>query len=268
MKGGRFDTEGDLCDAFVAALPEGWTAYCETAGYDIVLVHKGSGFQIAVEAKLKLNAHVLNQVTDAWYSYRADWGPDCRAVLVDGAVAHIAPLARKLGVTVVSLSKAEKWMHDYNGTPWIISPALPEAVVVEELPQQVWLDRQVWFDEAPTQRCALPEYVPDVPAGRPAPMVLSTWKIQAIKLCVWLEEHHYITRKHFKAFKIDPSRWMNEVWLKPTGARGVWEAAPHFPGPQFKREHPTIWELVIADQHKWSLEIPEPPVIQTQGELL
>ncbi len=56
-----FATEADLCAAFLAEVPNTWTAWKEHAGWDILLVRKADGFQIGIEAKLKCNATVLQQ---------------------------------------------------------------------------------------------------------------------------------------------------------------------------------------------------------------
>lgn len=37
-----------MCAAFIAALPEGWVAYPETGGFDIVLLRSADGFQIGI----------------------------------------------------------------------------------------------------------------------------------------------------------------------------------------------------------------------------
>lgn len=77
-----FKTEADLCAAFIAAIGDDWTSFAETAGWDILLVRKDDGFQIGIQAKLKLNTFVLAQTLDQ-YRYSVDSpGPDCRAILV------------------------------------------------------------------------------------------------------------------------------------------------------------------------------------------
>ena len=58
-----YPTEVALCSAFIAAVPREWTAYAETAGWDILLVRKADGFQIGVEAKLKIGVEVWVMVT-------------------------------------------------------------------------------------------------------------------------------------------------------------------------------------------------------------
>ncbi|TIU81425.1 MAG: hypothetical protein E5W01_20510, partial [Mesorhizobium sp.] len=65
-----FESEAALCAAFIARLPKDWTAYPETAGFDILLVRGADGAQIGVEAKMTLNAKVLMQAVEGLYSGR------------------------------------------------------------------------------------------------------------------------------------------------------------------------------------------------------
>ena len=61
MRRQAFATEAALCQAFVEwAAPQGWIAYAETAGWDLLLVAP-SGHQMGVQAKLSLNAKVIAQ---------------------------------------------------------------------------------------------------------------------------------------------------------------------------------------------------------------
>ena len=55
-----FKTETELCNGFISCLPQDWTAYAETAGWDILLANK-DGTQIGVQAKLRFNMAVLEQ---------------------------------------------------------------------------------------------------------------------------------------------------------------------------------------------------------------
>ena len=51
-----FKTEADLCTAFARCVDKrDWIIFNETAGWDILLVRKADGFQIGIEAKLKLS---------------------------------------------------------------------------------------------------------------------------------------------------------------------------------------------------------------------
>lgn len=264
-----FSTEAELCAAAIEALPEGWTAYNETAGFDMVWVHD-AGFQIAVEAKLVLNPKVLLQVLQG--RRRMSPGPDFRAVLVGRVIAETALLARALGITVLTLQadwqgprrrNAEgpprRIYHIRNGLPCVQEIKYPTN-------RHSWLDSEEWFDEAPEERLELPEYVPDVAAGVPAPTVMGDWKIKAMKVCIWLQRNHRITRAQFKAMKINSSRWMNGYWLRKSATRGVWEPGPKFPAEVFQRQHPMIWSQIEADYETWAESIPPAP--PAQGALL
>jgi len=192
-----FLKEAELCLAFAETVPSTWTVYNETAGFDMVLVHE-SGFQIGIEAKLRLNAKVVRQAVDIFYAHGTNAGPDARAVLVPqnkGFDSDIARLCKLLSLTIITVEPTSEWSRKRDGE---------------------------WFDLCPVAQAKLPEYVPDVPAGHPSPVVLG--------------------------------RWMNGYWLKKGKIRGNWVAGPDFPFEQFRAVHPTIVEKVISDFEKWSVE--------------
>lgn len=259
-----FETEAALCQAFLRNLPPEWIAYPETAGWDILLVHRVGGWQVGIEAKLQLNAKVIAQAIDG---LRQADGPDFRAVLVGKVVAENATIAKALGLTVIRpqglqqsrFAKAKPKAHPWEWFgPHIptFRPDLPEAESLVRIGE--WWgdwDRADWFDRFPTWRHKLPDYVPEVAAGVPSPMILSDWKIKAMRVCQWVERNGTITRAQFKALGIDPSRWMTGAWLKPGAARGEWVAGPRFPAEQFRREHPSIWEKIADDWATWSVKV-------------
>lgn len=256
-----FETEAALCQAFIAGVPSEWIVYPETAGWDILLVHRQGGWQIGVEAKLTLNAKVLEQAIrhrDRGYS-----GPDFRAVLVGRVVAENATLARALGLTVITpkpLPQWSEWASRYEKRgPKIpeFRPDLPKAETLVRIGEwwSRWHQDYDWLDQFPVERHKLPDYVPEVAAGVPSPMILSDWKIKAMRVCVWVEKRGEITRAIFRDLGIDPSRWMNGYWLKAGAARGVWVAGPQFPAEQMRREHPNIFERVESDFSEWSQKI-------------
>jgi hypothetical protein len=84
-----FATEVALCSAFIACVDKRvWCPYPETAGWDILLVRRSDGFQIGIQAKLRLGLDVINQAIESrgsWHSTAP--GPDCRAVLVPSDLA-------------------------------------------------------------------------------------------------------------------------------------------------------------------------------------
>ena len=256
----NWPTEAALCRAFLLSVPDEWIAYPETAGWDILLVHKAGGWQIGVEAKLTLNAKVLCQAIDG--RGRHPDGPDFRAVLVGKVVAETASLAAALGLTVIrplTMPTQREWgTFKAKRGPYLpeFTPSLPETEKLTRIGEwwSIW-DRETWFDQFPVSRHALPDYVPEVAAGVPSPMILSDWKIKAMRVCVWVERHGVITREQFRKLGIDPSRWMNGLWLKAGSNRGNWVAGPQFPAQQMRREHPNIYAKIEADYAEWSQKV-------------
>lgn len=229
----QFATEAELCAAFIKALPDGWTSYAETQSWDILLVRDDDGFQIGVQAKLKLNVDVINQAIEDGSSWR-EHGPDCRAVLVPDDAGHgFGKICDYVGLTVIRM-KGEKgyrpaWHRGF-------SPELPK--------RSNW--HQDWHEMAPTHRHKLPEYVPDVAAGAPSPLQLTEWKIKAIKIAVLLEEDGSVTRKDFAHLRLDHRRWVAAGWLKTESGGYVGNAMP-----DFRAQHPVVYAKIRADLDKW-----------------
>lgn len=249
-KAPKFASEADLCAAFIAAVKEDhrggeWTAYPETEGWDILLAHR-DGLQVGIQAKLALNAKVVDQALPGW-TWVADTGPDHRAVLVpSGATGHMAGICNHLGITVIR--------QDVPGSPgaygrrWNILPRPGHDYATDG-----------WHNWCPVKRYKLPDYVPDVVAGSKAPMTLSHWKISAIKLALILERRP-VTRTDIKNLNMSPSRWLDKHsgYLVPTPAGYV--ASNYM--PDLKRMHPVNWYQIMADMPMWGttfgLEVPAP----------
>ncbi len=106
------------------------------------------------------------------------------------------------------------------------------------------------------RRIALPDYIPDVTAGRRSPTKLSEWKIAAIKMAILLETRA-VTRADFRALKMSPTRWLNprDGWLRRTEAGG-YVAGPRI--PDFRSQHPVNYLQIRADAPRWMAAI-EPP---------
>ena len=254
-----FETEAALCQAFIRTVPAEWIVYPETAGWDILLVHRVGGWQIGVEAKQTLNAKVICQAISG---ERYGVGPDFRAVLVGRIVAENEQIAKALGLTVICAQNKPLGGHygaweRHGPTIPEFRPALPEAETVSRIGEwwSDW-DREPWFDRFPIHRHDLPDYVPEVACGVPSPLILSDWKIKAMRVCVWVKKNRTINRAQFKALGIDPGRWMNGVWLIKGPGRGDWTAGPHFPGDKMRAEHPSIWAKIEADYATWAAKVP------------
>lgn len=237
MKPPLFTKETDLCAAFIAALPPEWTAYPETGGFDILLSRDADGFQIGVEAKLRLNAKVvLQSAENGRYHYVDQPGPDCRAVLVPEAHnSEMATLCDMLCVTVVVYRPKRPGV--------ICSPIYP---CLPTLKDDHWQDR--WHELCPAKRLDLPEWVPDVAAGASAPLALTDWKIRAIKIVITLEKRGFVSRHDFAFYKISMSRWTQGGWLVKDGSGG-WVGGPYL--PDFRAQHPVNFAQIEADYEKW-----------------
>ena len=221
----HFETEAALCDAFMAwARTEGFTVYPETAGWDILLV-ASDGLQLGVEAKLALNLKVIAQALRGLV-WSADRGPDFRGIVVPSVPEGVDEILVASGLEVFSPQRS--WRRD--GEVWTFD-------------RQHHYNSEM-FDWNPKERCELPDYVPDVPAGVPAPRTLSPWKVGALRVLAMLEVQGYVTRQDVVLCKNDPRRWCaNDGWLKQMG-EGKWG-----PGraPRFDLDHPDIYAQIIAD---------------------
>ena len=269
MRGGpvvTFATEADLCAAFISTVPKDWTVYPETAGFDMVLVHDATGFQIAVEAKLKLNTKVLCQVTEE-HRFQRSYGADCLAVLVDGVVAECGALAARMGVTVLRVYARKRYVQrtSNRGAAWESEPPLPDAKLIEPgTGATAWTwDRGRWFDRWVNARLSLPEYVPEVVAGRPAPVILSGWKIAAMRFCVWVGRSGWADRSIFRALDLSPTLWLDRHRMVPGDKRGVWVPGPSWDAvvARFKSEHPRTWGEIEAGFDQWATKAKLPRIV-------
>lgn len=239
-----FRTEADLCRAFIAALPEDWVAYSETAGFDILLVRKSDGAQIGIEAKLSLNAKVITQAAQNISAYMVTSpGPDFRAVMVPvGKTSGLSAICDMIGLTVITV-RSDDLIDAYNRSRFY--PSLPRF--------DDW--REAWWEFCPAARCRLPDYVPDVEAGHSAPVALTPWKIKAIKIAITLERRGFVVRGDFKHLCISMSRWTDPHagWLVRNG-QGGWVATPKI--PDFRTQHPVNYAEIEADFETWATPMP------------
>lgn len=242
----KFEKEVDLCTTFIERLPKEWTAYAETGGFDILLVRNVDGFQVGIEAKLKLNAKVVSQVAEMQHSYHLTYpGPDCRAVLVPAyASSDMAAICRILSITVIRVPHPDEqgYYGRYNRNKF--SPELPHVD-----------DRDYgdsWHLFCPQKRLKIPDWVPDVKAGCSSPNQLSFWKIGAIKICIVMERRGHLTRADFKNYEISMSRWTQGHWIVNDG-NGKWLKGPNF--PDLRPVHPINYGQIEADHDKW--RVPE-----------
>lgn len=247
----KFEKESDLCRAFIAAVPDTWTAYPETGGFDILLVRKEDGFQVGVEAKLKLNAKVVTQAAqrvDQCYTMQA--GPDCRAVLIPQGVSEdLAEVCKLVGVTVIRQRSTEAQVAEnrknYKFNNYSFDPDLP--ILAEH---ETW-GTKLWHEFAPARRLTVPDYVPDTGAGNAAPIMLTPWKISAIRIVILLERFGFVTRQDFDDHGVSMSRWTQGRWIEPNHVRGRWQRGGNM--PDFKGQHPVNFDQIAADFVNWHI---------------
>lgn len=232
-----FATEAELCAAFIAWVARestrgrtstpAWTAYAETAGWDILLV-AADGTQIGIQAKQRFNMKVLQQaVPGAWEAWR-DNGPDYRAILVPNREHDAADLCSALGLMM--FWPTSTWRGETEFAPGL----------------DMVHHNGGWHWWSPRTRCELPDFVPDVVAGASGPVQLTKWKVQALRLVARLEIRGHVTRADFRALGMDPRRWLGpQGWLLSDPARpGEFTRAP---GLDFDRQHPAVYAQVLAE---------------------
>ncbi len=228
-----------MCEAFIAwASRHHWTAYPETAGWDIVLV-RPNGIQIGVQAKLRFNMKVLAQTLPKHWGDDAI-GPDYRAILV-GAKTDTAAVCEHLGIACFCPQ------HRPSGRPQEFGG--DTAIIDLDRATTFWRYGPAWFDWNPERRIELPDYVPDVPAGASAPVQLTPWKIGALRLIAILEIRGYLTRADFREYGINPTRWTvhyrpESAWLLKGQVHGQWIRGPAL---DFERQHPDVYAMIRAD---------------------
>ncbi len=239
MKAPKFERESDLCAAFLAWLS--WqhpdvTAYAEWAGWDILLVYP-EGWQIGIQAKLRLNAAVMLQAApDRWFE--GTHGPDFRAVLVPEANGY-SEIARRLGLIVFWPRKTPTYIKRHYEERTEFQPLLRDQHG-EDVDSP---GRSDFVDWNPTERHELPPVATDAVAGSPCPVSLTPWKLGALAVLAELELKGTITTKRIREIGVDPRRWTQSHWLLPTETRGLWTLGGDC--PRFDRQHPTAYAAAM-----------------------
>jgi hypothetical protein len=237
-----FSTESEMVAAWLGSFSQrclaDWTVYPETAGWDLLLAHK-EGYQVGVEAKLSLNAKVLDQALSGNHSYWDTRGPDYRAVLVpsDKLQLHLSRIAKAIGIKVLTARVPERGVYYY--------PELPDEKS----------NFDAWPNWCPLERCQLPDYVPDVAAGNKSPVKLTLWKVKAIKLIVLLDRFGYVTRADMKALQISPTRWTDH-WHGFLSSDGNGGYVRNSRTPDLRSQHPVNFGEIEADYAAWAKALP------------
>lgn len=221
-----FKTEAELCAAFIkCALEQGWTAYPETCDFDIVLVR--DGVQVGIQAKMAFNATLLRQILPSPHADRVG-SPAHLGILLPTYDRDVNDVCRLLGIAY--FKPAQQWRSDHDNHTFV-----PD------------IEHGITWDHAGYRPIDLPEYVPDVIAGAPAPVVLSEWKIKALRLCAILAIRGYVVSEDFKWVGLDRRRWMVPYngWLKAVHLKpGRWVAGEklHFP-----EQHPEVFPKIVEE---------------------
>lgn len=212
-------TEAELCGQFIKWLQQfpGWTVYAETGGWDMLLV-RGDGVQLGIQAKLQFNATLLRQTLPARWDTE---GPDYRAILLPTGsnTRDVRDVCQFCGI-----------VHIYATTSWF----------------HPGLDLDDWPAWCPKRRIELPEFVPDVTAGASAPLQLTNWKIRALRLCARLEINGHVTAADFKRLALDKRRWVNgSDWLR-LDANG--EHYTRGRALRFDKQHPEVFKKILSEE--------------------
>ena len=250
-----FPTEANLCDCFIASLRAhgGWTIYPETAGFDILCVYDKTGHQLGIEAKLALNAKVIDQILPHQYMGYSDGvaGPDFRGVVVPcltDANAGIAELLKVIGIKVFTPER--DWSGGRQEWRFIFSKhgdmagREPDRAEYDSGARPLLAWDMAWHDWNPPKRCTLPEIVPCVRAGVPSPTQLTPWKIGALRVLADLELDGFVTAKSVRNHGIDARRFCaTDGWLQMLGG-GKWARGKI---PAFDVQHPAAYAQVLAE---------------------
>lgn len=213
-------TEAELCRLFIRWLQQfpGWTVYAETGGWDMLLV-RGDGVQIGIQAKLHFNATLLRQTLPSRYDKE---GPDYRAILLPtgSTTRDVHDVCQFCGIVHVH----RHYRDDFTPS----------------------LDLDDWPAWCPKKRIELPAFVPDVTAGASAPLQLTNWKIRALRLCALLAIKGHVTDSDFRRLALDKRRWVNgSDWLQlvPNG-----EHYTRGRSLRFDKQHPDVFKQVLAEE--------------------
>lgn len=232
-----YKTEAELCAAFGEhAKSHGWAVYAETCEWDMLLVGPES-IQVGIQAKMRFNAAVLRQTLPTQWGMESP-GPDFRAILLPSADRDVEECCEAIGIIVF------KPYPKYAGLA-------PEPVI--EFHKLDFLTSR-WHGEFQRRwnhpcRHPLPDYVPDVAAGSPAPIRLTEWKISALRICAEIEVRGGITAKRMRELGCDARRWRQSDWVIPhpeyDGARnGEWIAGPNL---RFPAQHPDVYKQILEE---------------------
>lgn len=248
-----FPTEAALCAAFIQEFneQEGWTCYPETGGFDVLVAHE-SGRQIGVEAKLRLNAKVAEQILPSHgEELHGRSGPDHRVVIVASVTDANAGIARMLKMFGIPVLAPRVYERTKRGTfevekhvTFDVYRFLRDDADCTEPPRHQYHWHDALFDWNPPERVWLPDIPPLVAAGVPCPVQLTPWKQAALRVMARLRVQGSITAKEITSEGCSPSNW-TQLWLTQGSRRGEWVETANL--PKFDEQHPEHYAAALAN---------------------
>ena len=153
-----------------------------------------------------------------------------------------------IGITIIRVGERE-------GSCWYMGESFnhprPTVRIDPPLPDKAkGFDDNYWHEWLPDHRITLPDYIPDCDAGCPAPLMLTPWKIKAMKIAVLLERFGSVARADFKDIGINEGRWTQGTgWLRLGDRRGIYLRGEQL--PDFKAQHPKNYDEIAACIDDW-----------------
>ncbi|MCU0913002.1 MAG: hypothetical protein MUC88_00390 [Planctomycetes bacterium] len=245
-------TEADLCQQFIDAC-SGWTAYPETAGWDILMVR--GQVQVGVQSKLQADQWGMIQAMPDMGTYLSvrrrnalARGPHYRLVLVGGWPgrtenarrgnrAHFCLVAQHLRLLV-----ARPPENEYQTWLGGVHPPLNLATTYGwngARPAPIWWRWYRWQTRRPE---TLPMVVPQVPAGVPSPERVTPWSVAAVLLERRCLELGQVTVADARAVRDqangrwNPSTMLSRYFEHAPPPKGRWVFHSRWPRPSAR--HP------------------------------
>lgn len=220
--------ESDVCDAFaVIAQRHGWTVYPETGGWDLLLVN---GDQIGVQAKVRANLAVIQQALPGPYAMTAV-GPHFRAILTADGM-ELDPICRPLRLLRFSLLFMDRREPMEFGTNMLTDATAREPYR--------------WQTVRPV---ALPCVVPMHSGGCPSPLVLSRWKIGALRVLARCQLRGWVTTADGQDCNHDMGYMIRTGMLVRIGMDGrriKYQVGEHRKRPD--RQHPQEFAQIVEQE--------------------
>lgn len=216
-------SEAELCRRFIAyAEPQGWKAYAETGGWDIVLVK--DGVQIGVQAKLRFNATLMRQLLPGNHGRR---GPNYIAALLPNSDSDVSQVLEQCGVI---------YFYPHNNMQW-------DDRITQYAPLDLGLQyRPQWDFE---EQIELPEYLPDVPAGDSAPVQLTPWKVGALRLFAMIEHQGFATKNDMDRILVNPRFFVQSEWIAYDRHAKRYIKGPK--EPRAVKQHPQVYQQILDE---------------------